>query len=273
MVGLLGRKFGMTQIYDENGNDIPVTVLEVGPCVVTDIRTSEKDGYSAVQLGYREKKEKNVKKPVLGQFRKNKIEPKQILREFRTDKAESVEIGSKVVVSTFEAGDYVDVTGSSIGKGYQGVVKRHGFSGGERRHGSKFGREPGSIGMSATPARVFKGTKLPGQMGNKRVTVQNVKVLQVDIENNLLIVKGQVPGVEGGFVSVNNSVKKGNQDKVWKLYEEPKVEEVVEVKEEVQETSKEDLKQEHVKTKVEEQKEEAPVENLEKETKEEKGDK
>jgi len=247
MVGLLGQKFGMTQIFDENGNDIPVTILECGPCTVTQVKTKYKDGYSAIQLGYQEKRENKTKKPELGHFKKNNLTPKKSLREFRTEQVEDVKVGDTFRVNNFEEGDIVDVLGTSIGKGYQGVVKRHGFSGGERRHGSKFGREPGSIGHSATPSRVFKGTKLPGQLGNKQVTVQNLKIVKVDLENNLLLVKGNVPGFAGNLLTVKNSIKKG-KEKSWLIYKEEEVKEEVKDVEEKPVETKEEPKIEEVAT-------------------------
>ncbi len=208
----------MTSVFDQQGKRVPVTVIEAGPCKVTSIRSKEKEGYSAIQLGYEDIREKLVNKPKKGFFAKNKIEAKRFLREFRTEKAEGIEVGTELRVDNFHLGDFVDVSGISIGKGFQGVVKRHGYSGGPASHGAKTGRRPGSIGMCATPARVLKGTKLPGQMGNKRVTVQNMKVVGVDLEHNLMTVKGSIPGAEGSFLIIQNSIKKGLKDKAWKPF-------------------------------------------------------
>lgn len=217
MIGLLGRKFGMTQIFDSNGNNIPVTVIEAGPCVITAIREKEKAGYSAVQIGYGEVRENRMSKPQLGQFKKNNLAPKKYLKEFRTEKVEGLQIGARVLVETFQPGDIVDISGVSIGKGFQGVVKRHHFTGGERSHGSMFGRVPGSIGASSFPSRVVKGMKAAGHMGNAPVTLQNVEVAAIDNENNLILVKGQVPGYDNSLVVIRNSKKSGKKDKVWKM--------------------------------------------------------
>lgn len=217
MIGLLGKKVGMTQIFDDEGRQIPVTVIELGPCHVTDVKTKEKHGYSAVQLGFDKNKEQRFNKPQQGQFKKASAPCLNFVREIRTDDTEGVEVGSELKVDNFESGDFVDIEGVSIGKGFQGVVKRHGFKGGATTtHGNKTGRKPGSTGMSAYPARTIKGTKLPGQTGNKKLSVQNLKVVKVDLENDLLAVKGAVPGFDGAYVVVKTSVKKGEARK-WKL--------------------------------------------------------
>jgi large subunit ribosomal protein L3 len=223
-VGILGRKVGMTSVFDQQGKRVPVTVIEAGPCTITGIRQKEKDGYSAVQLGYEDIREKLVNKPVLGFFKKIKVAPKRFLCEFPGDQADSLDIGAEIRINNFKLGEYVDVRGTSIGKGFQGVVKRHNFSGGHTSHGCKTGRKPGSIGMCATPSRVFKGKKLPGQMGNKAVTIQNMKVVSVDLENNLLVVKGSVPGAENTLLTIYNSLKRGVKDKTWSAYGEDTLE-------------------------------------------------
>lgn len=215
MIGLLGRKFGMTQIFDKNGNNVPVTVIEAGPCLVTAVRTKEKHGYSAIQIGFSDIVEKKVNKAKLGQFKKSSLAPKKYLKEIRTEKIDGIKLGDKLSAGTFQAGDYIDVSGVSIGKGFQGVVKRHHFVGGKRSHGSMFGRVPGSIGASSFPSRVFKGMKAAGHMGNGKVTLQNVEVVDVDAEKNLLLVRGQVPGFEGQLLVIKNSKKLGKKDKKW----------------------------------------------------------
>ncbi len=205
--GILGKKLGMTQIFTDEGEMVPVTVIEAGPCTVVRKRTLEKDGYSAIQLGFIEKKMSKVNKPLQGYF-KNTGKAFYILRELRTDNIDNFEVGQEIRVDVFSPGDYVDVTGISKGKGFQGVVKRHGFEGGAASHGSMFHRRPGSIGSSTFPARVWKGKRLPGRMGNRRVTVQNLKVLRVDTRNNLLFIKGAVPGSVNSIVFVKSATKK-----------------------------------------------------------------
>lgn len=216
MIGLLGRKVGMTQFFDEEGHPIPVTLLQVGPCVVTEVRTQEKNGYTAVQLGFLEKKESRTPKPLVGHFKKAKTTPKQFIREVRTESVEGLVVGQELKVDHFEVGEFVDVEGVSIGKGFQGVVKRHHFRGGPKSHGSMFGRVAGSIGASSFPSRVVKGMRMPGQMGNRQVTVQNLKVVKVDPENNLLAVRGAVPGTEAGCLVIRTSLKRGKV-KSWKV--------------------------------------------------------
>ncbi len=205
--GILGKKLGMTQIFTDDGEMVPVTVIEAGPCTVVRKRTLEKDGYLAIQLGFIEKKTSKVNKPMQGYF-KNIGKAFYILRELRTNNIDDFEIGQEIRVDMFSPGDYVDVTGISKGKGFQGVVKRHGFEGGAASHGSMFHRRPGSIGSSTFPARVWKGKRLPGRMGNRRVTVQNLKVLRVDTRNNLLFIKGAVPGSVNSIVFVKSAIKK-----------------------------------------------------------------
>lgn len=219
MIGLLGKKIGMTQIFDKDGNQVPVTVLEVGPCTVLQIKKVETDGYQAVQLGFGEKKESRTTKPALGHFKKFGSTPKNFVREIRTDSIEKLETGKTLHINNFAVGDYVDVIGTSTGRGFQGVVKRHHFKGGERGHGSMFGRVAGSIGASSFPSRVVKGMRMPGQMGNERSTVQNLRVEKIDVENHLMAVRGAVPGSENGFLIVREAKKKRRPRK-WRLPEE-----------------------------------------------------
>lgn len=221
MIGLLGKKIGMTQVFDEAGQRVPVTVLKIGPCKVTDLRTQERDGYVAVQLGFDAAKEKSKTKPELGQFKKAKIEPLRFVREIRTEKVEGLEVGQELRVDNFEVGDFVDIQATSKGRGYQGVVKRWNMKGAQTKsHGSKHGREPGSTGMSATPSRILKGRKMPGQMGNEPVTTQNLKVVRVDAENDLLAVEGSVPGANEGYLVIRTALKK-KVERDWKLPSAP----------------------------------------------------
>ena len=203
MPGLIGKKVGMTSVFTEQGKNVPCTVLEVGPCVVTQVRTLETDGYEAIQLGYGEKKAKNVGKALTGHFAKAKTSPKVKVQEFDGFEDE-LSIGDVVDVELFVEGEYVDVSGVSKGKGFQGVVKRHGFRGvGDATHGQHNRlRAPGSIGAASYPARVFKGMKMAGQMGNEKVTVQNLKVIKVVPEKNLLVIKGCVPGHKNSIVTI-----------------------------------------------------------------------
>lgn len=207
--GLIGKKVGMTSIFDEAGNNIPCTVIEVEPNIVTQVKTTDgKDGYNAVQLGYGEKKEKRTSKAMQGHFEKAGTTPKRKVVEFRDFEGEDVELGqSKTVDEVFEEGEYVDVAGTSKGKGFQGVVKRHGFGGvGMATHGQhNRQRAPGSIGQSSYPSRVFKGLRMAGQMGNERVTVQNLEVIKIYPEHNTILVKGAVPGPKNGFVEIHKA--------------------------------------------------------------------
>lgn len=198
----------MTQVFSEEGAAVPVTVIEAGPCVVIQKKTREADGYDAVQIGFGRKKAKGVTKPLQGHFKKADKGFFRILREFRVDDSGKYEVGAELNAGIFAAGDYIDVVGTSKGRGFAGGVKRHGFKGGRATHGSMFHRAPGSIGASAYPSRVLKGTKLPGQMGDRRVTVQNLLVFGVRPERNLILVKGSVPGSMNGFVLIRNAVKK-----------------------------------------------------------------
>mgnify|MGYP001851240919 FL=1 len=205
--GLIGRKVGMTQIFDEEGKVIPVTAIEVGPCTVTQIKTVEQDGYTAVQLGFGEVKERKLNKPELGHLSKNKLAPKKYLREFRLDSVEGMKVGDELKADVFAVGDKVDVQGTSKGKGFQGVIKRHGQSRGPMGHGSMYHRRPGSMGPTSTPGRVFPGKNLPGHMGVETVTIQNLEVVKVDLDKNVILVKGSVPGTKGAILKVKSSVK------------------------------------------------------------------
>ena len=204
--GLIGKKVGMTQVFDESGKVIPVTVLEAGPCVVTQIKTTERDGYQSIQLGLVEKKApRKLSKAERGHLEKGGNSPLRHLREFNVPEGSEVSIGDKVLVSNFEPKDLLTVTGTSQGKGFQGVVKRYGFGGGRMTHGSHFKRAPGSIGQCATPSRVFPGKKMPGHMGARKVTVKNLEVVQIIEEKNLILVRGAVPGSKGGLVTIRVS--------------------------------------------------------------------
>ena len=205
--GIIGRKVGMTQIFDEKGNVIPVTVIEAGPCVVAQVKTEETDGYNAVQLGFGDVKDKHINKPEAGHFTKAKLANKKHLREFRLDSIEGIKVGDEVKADVFVAGEKVDVQGTSKGKGFQGVIKRHGQSRGPMGHGSMYHRRPGSMGSTSTPGRVFKGKKLPGHMGRVTVTIQNLDVVKVDMDKNVLLIKGSVPGTKGAILKVKSAVK------------------------------------------------------------------
>ena len=203
MPGLLGKKIGMTSVFSAEGKNVPCTVIEVGPCVVTQVKTIDKDGYEAVQVGFMDKKEKHTNNPEMGHFKKAGVTPKRHLAEFKGFETE-YKLGDVISVDLFEGADFVDVVGTSKGKGYQGVVKRHGFGGvGQTTHGQHNRlRAPGSIGACSYPARVFKGTRMAGQTGNERVTVQNLQVLKVIPEHKLLLIKGSVPGSKGSIVII-----------------------------------------------------------------------
>jgi large subunit ribosomal protein L3 len=204
--GIIGRKVGMTQVYAEDGRAYPVTVIEAGPCVVVQRKSKDKDGYCAVQLGLVEAgKAKKVTKPMKGHFEKAGLPPCRVLREFRVEDGVEVKVGDKVSVEQFAAGDTIAVSGTSRGKGFQGVVKRHNFRGGAATHGSMFHRAPGSIGASAFPSRTLKGMRAAGHMGSERVTVRNLQVVRVDAGNNLLVVRGSVPGAGGSIVVIRKS--------------------------------------------------------------------
>ncbi len=201
--GLIGKKIGMTQLFLEDGRAVPVTVLQVGPCVVVQRKTNERDGYEAAQLGFVERKPKrHPNKPTQGHFAKAKVPPTRVLREFRIAEGSNPTPGDTITCEIFSLGEKVDVVGKNKGRGFQGVIKRHSFGGGKATHGSMFHRAPGSIGQSAYPSRVFPGMRMPGQMGNRRITTRGLEVMQVDAEKNLLIVKGSVPGARGSLVMV-----------------------------------------------------------------------
>ena len=205
--GLIGKKVGMTQIFDEQGKVIPVTVIEAGPCTVVQVKTVENDGYQAIQLGFGEVKEHKVSKPVKGHYTKVNLTPKKHLREFRVDSLENVKVGDELKADIFAAGEKLDIQGTSKGKGFQGVIKRHGQSRGPMGHGSMYHRRPGSMGPTSTPGRVFKGKKLPGHMGNQTITIQNLEVIKVDLDKNVILVKGSVPGAKGAILKLKTSVK------------------------------------------------------------------
>ena len=205
--GIIGRKVGMTQIFDENGNVIPVTVIEAGPCPVVQVKTVETDGYNAVQLGFGAIKDKKVNKPSKGHFTKVKVTPVKHLREFRLEDVSNVKPGDEIKADIFQAGESVDIQGTTKGKGFQGVIKRHGQHRGPMGHGSMYHRRPGSMGPTSTPGRVFKGKKLPGHMGVVTVTIQNLKVVRVDMDKNVLLVKGSVPGNKGAILKIKDAYK------------------------------------------------------------------
>ena len=204
---ILATKVGMTQIFNEDGVLTPVTVLQAGPCVVTQVKTVENDGYSAVQVGFVDKREKLVNKPMKGQFDKAGVSYKRFVREFRFEDAESYEVAQEIKADIFTAGEKVDATAISKGKGFQGAIKRHNQSRGPMAHGSKYHRHAGSNGACSDPSKVFKGKHMPGHMGSKKITVQNLVVVRVDAENNLLLVKGSVPGPKKSLVTIKEAVK------------------------------------------------------------------
>jgi large subunit ribosomal protein L3 len=212
MTGILGTKLGMTQVFDETGQVVPVTVVQAGPCVVTAVRTPDNDGYSAVQIGYGEINPRKVTKPVAGLFEKAGVTPRRYVAEIRTQDASTYQLGQEISATLFEAGQRVDVTGKSKGKGTAGVMKRHGFRGLSSSHGTqRKHRSPGSIGACATPGRVFKGVRMAGRMGAERVTVQSLTVHAVDSDKNLLLIKGAVPGPRGGLVMVRSAAREGTR--------------------------------------------------------------
>ena len=203
---ILGKKVGMTQIFDETGKVIPVTVIEAGPCTVAQVKTVETDGYEAIQLGYGDVKESKLTKPEAGHFAKAKLAPKKHLREFRLSEV-SYNVGDEIKADIFAAGEMVDIQGKTKGKGFQGVIKRHGQHRGPMGHGSMYHRRPGSMGPTSTPGRVFKGKKLPGHMGSQIVTIQNLEVVRVDLDKNVILVKGSVPGAKGAILKIKDAVK------------------------------------------------------------------
>ena len=210
MKSLIGKKIGMTQIYDEKGKTVPVTVIQAGPCVVVDVKTVERDGYSAVQLGYGERRAKNASKALLGHVAKANYTDKApaVLREFRTAADEAIELGTVLNADVFEVNDYLDVVGTTKGRGFQGVVKRWNFGGGRASHGGDWERRPGSIGCREWPGRIIKGKRMPGHTGNVQRTVQNLKIVRVMAEENVILVKGAIPGANGGLLTVKSALKK-----------------------------------------------------------------
>lgn len=208
MKALIGRKIGMTRIFGEDGAQIPVTIIEAGPCVVVQRKTVEKDGYDAVQLGFADQKPQRVNKPLAGHFKKAGVATKRILSEAAVDGGDDLQLGAEVGVSIFEDVSHVDVSARTKGRGFQGVMKRHNFAGGRATHGSHSKRRPGSIGQCEFPARVFKNKKMPGQMGSANVTTQNLKVVAVRPDDNVLLVAGSVPGPGGGVVTIKKAIKK-----------------------------------------------------------------
>ncbi len=202
MMGLIGKKIGMTQLFNEKGDVIPVTVIETGPCTVTEIRTRERDGYTALQIGFGTNKESRFTKPVLGQFKKRNLPASRHLREFRVGDVSGFTVGQTLNADVFAKGEFIDVEGTTKGRGFAGVIKRHGFTAGTASHGPTFGREPGSIGSSAYPSRVIKGKKLPGRMGGKSLTIKNLMVAGVDAEQHYILVRGAIPGPPNGLVYV-----------------------------------------------------------------------
>jgi large subunit ribosomal protein L3 len=204
-IGLLGNKIGMTQIFDESGNIIPVTILKVGPCIITQIKTEIKDGYNAIQVGYSNTSNKSLTQPELGHLQKSNIQPLKYLKEFRVDTVEDFEVGQVLNVDLLSVNQLVNIKGKTIGKGFSGLQKRHNFTRGPMTHGSKNHRAPGSIGMGTTPGRVLPGKKMAGQLGNKLTTIKKLKVIQLSSDENILIIKGSVPGKPGNLLSITPS--------------------------------------------------------------------
>ena len=272
MKGILGRKVGMTEVFTTDGKLIPVTVIVCEPNVVTQVKTVEKDGYNGVQLAAFNKKEKSANRPEMGHFKKSNTEPKRFLKEIRGLDASNYEVGNIVSVSTFEAGEIVDVTGTSKGKGFAGVIKRYNQSRGPMSHGSDYHRRVGSLGPMR-PMRVLKGKKLPGHMGNEQVTIQNLEIISVDAENNYILVSGNVPGPKGSYVLVKSSIKGLTKKDAKELVSYEIIEEAVEdVKEEIATTEENKEVETSVLEAVEENTEEvneATEEKVEEETKEE----
>ncbi|HEY3374881.1 MAG TPA: 50S ribosomal protein L3 [Candidatus Aquicultor sp.] len=207
MKALLGKKLGMTQIFSDDDRLLPVTVVEVGPCVITQVKTQKTDGYSAIQIGFEDVEEKKANKPSKGHFAKTKVAPKRYLAEIRVDNPDNYKPGDTITADIFAAGEKTDVVGVSKGKGFQGVMKRHNFSGGPGGHGSHFHRAPGSVGASSFPSRVVKGMRMPGHMGSDKVTTQNLEIVRVDPEQNIILLKGAVPGAKGSLIMVKESKK------------------------------------------------------------------
>ncbi|MDI6703470.1 MAG: 50S ribosomal protein L3 [bacterium] len=202
-LGILGKKLGMTQVFDEKGEIVPVTAIKTGACLIVQKKIKEKDGYDAIQVGFDDIKKSRLNKPILGHFEKAEVSPKRYLREFRVADASSFEIGKELrTEELFQEGEKVSVSSTSKGKGFQGVIKRHGFRGGKASHGSMFHRAPGSIGTSTDPSRVLKGKKLPGRMGGRKVTIKNIQIVKIDSTNQVLLLKGAIPGHRGGLVII-----------------------------------------------------------------------
>ena len=201
-IGLLGNKIGMTQIFDESGNIIPVTILKVGPCIVTQVKTKSKDGYDSIQIGYGDISPKGLNQPKLGHLQKSNIQPLKYLKEFKITEPDEFSIGQVLNVDAFSPGQFVNIKGKSIGKGFSGLQKRHNFTRGPMTHGSKNHRAPGSIGMGTTPGRVLPGKKMAGQLGNKIITIKKLKIIQINSEENVLVIKGSVPGKPGNLLSI-----------------------------------------------------------------------
>jgi large subunit ribosomal protein L3 len=204
-IGILGTKLGMTQIFDSSGLAIPVTIIKAGPCTITQIKTPQTDGYNSIQVGYYQVKLSLVNKPTLGHLKKSNSTPLKYLKEYKNTSLESPELGSTISVSLFDIGDKISITGKTIGKGFAGTIKRHNFTRGPMTHGSKNHREPGSIGMGTTPGRVYPGKKMAGRLGGKQATIKNLQVMLTNVENNLIIVKGAVPGKIGNLLSIKKS--------------------------------------------------------------------
>ena len=209
-IGILGKKLGMSQFFDDEGRSIPVTVIEVGPCRITQLKSTATDGYSAVQIGFGEIREKLVNKPARGHLARSGDEPLRHLREYRVEALDGLELGSAITVSAFEAGQKVDVSGDTIGRGFAGYQKRHGFSRGPMSHGSKNHREPGSTGAGTTPGRVYPGKRMAGRYGGKQITTRGLTILKVDAEHNLLVVKGSVPGKPGALLDIRPAKRVGS---------------------------------------------------------------
>ncbi|MBI4977449.1 MAG: 50S ribosomal protein L3 [Spirochaetes bacterium] len=207
MMGILGKKLGMTTVFVDNGTAVPVTVLEAGPCLITQIKDVPSDGYKALQLGYGDIKDKHLAKPMAGHFKKQNVKAQRYLREFKIDDVAKYAIGQEIKVDIFSKGDYIDVTAITKGKGFQGVMRRHGMSGGPESHGSNFHRRPGSIGQRTFPGRVFKNHHHPGHMGSTKVTIQHLKVIDIKIDDNLIIVCGAIPGARNTIVKLTSSTK------------------------------------------------------------------
>ena len=201
-IGLLGNKIGMTQIFDESGNIIPVTILKVGPCVVTQVKTKSKDGYDSIQIGYKNVASKSLTQPELGHLQKSNIQPLKYLKEFRINEINEFHLGQVLNVDSFQPGQFVNINGKTIGKGFSGLQKRHNFTRGPMTHGSKNHRAPGSIGMGTTPGRVLPGKKMAGQLGNKIITIKKLKIIQINSEENILVIKGSIPGKPGNLLSI-----------------------------------------------------------------------